>query len=279
MNSAFYLGSVFHKRTAPKVHQFTYPLYMTFLDLDEVDDLHIKHWWFSSKRWAPLQFKASDYFKSISTENNCTSAVSDHPITSDYANNATSLKQRAISIAQTLGANSDKLDRVCMLTQLRCFGLYFSPVNFFFLYEGNDARYTLAEVSNTPWNKKHCYLIDLCNPKATPKAFHVSPFMDLDMVYQWTIRPPQEKTHIRIENWNKKTLFTAIFSAERYEITPKNTRKVFLQWPAVTLSIIKGIYWQAAKLFMKGIPYIPYQVEKTGQAKQTNISTKKRTSQ
>ena len=74
-----------------------------------------------------------------------------------------------------------------MLAQARCFGLYFSPVNFYFCYDDNiknndaeenketgQAAYMLAEVSNTPWNERHYYLVDLKAIKDTQKAFHVS---------------------------------------------------------------------------------------------------------
>lgn len=250
MNSAFYIGRVFHKRLTPKLHQFTYPLYMMFLDLDETERLHDKYWWFSTRRWAPLQFKVADYFKSTTNS-----------VTKSERHSGIELKKTALNIAQSLGANTDSINRVSMLAQLRCFGFYFSPVNFFFLYAGNEARYLLAEVSNTPWNEKHCYLIDLINTEEIPKRFHVSPFMNLDMVYKWLIKPPGISTYIRIENWNENKLFTAFFSAKRHEITEKNVCKVFLAWPAVTLSILKGIYLQALRLFLKGIPYVPYQVK------------------
>lgn len=246
LNSAFYIGTVFHKRFGATEHQFNYPLYMALLDLDEIDQLHADRWWFSARRWAPLQFKASDYFK---TATNIQS----------QATNAGQLKQSALTIAQDLGANVNGINHVLMLAQLRCFGFYFSPVNFFFLYEGSHCKYLLAEVSNTPWNKKHCYLIDVDKPTDTPKAFHVSPFMNLDMDYKWTVRAPLKSTYIRIENWNKERLFTAQFSAQRHEINAKNIRKIFFKWPAVTGTIVKAIYWQACKLFFKGVAYVPYQ--------------------
>ncbi|MFT7558338.1 MAG: DUF1365 family protein [Flavobacteriales bacterium] len=264
--SAFYIGKVFHKRLSPKVHQFTYPLYMMFLDLDELAMLHDKYWWFSTRRWAPLQLKASDYLTSFIGSSDDYPKMNLRDVNDNnnsLGNHASShLKSAAISIARSLGGNVDRIDRVCMLAQLRSFGLYFSPVNFFFLYENSTAKYLLAEVSNTPWNKKHCYLVDLRNPIETPKEFHVSPFMDLDMVYRWSITPPDNTALVHIENWNTDRLFTAIFSADRYEINRRNTRKIFLQWPVVTATIVKNIYWQAIKLSIKGIRYVPYQIRK-----------------
>ena len=252
LKSAFYIGHVFHKRLLPKEHEFTYPLYMNFLDLDEVSTLDQKYWWFSSQRWAPLQLKVSDYFRHESLPQNSS------PSTSGLL-----LKARTMAIAESLGAHVSDINRVCVLAQLRCFGIYFSPINFFFLYENDTAKYLVAEVSNTPWNQSHCYLIDLMAPTPTDKAFHVSPFMDLDMEYRWQVKAPTTNTHITIQSWRQQHLFTALFSATRYEINSKKITAIFLRWPIVSLSIVKAIYWQALKLYLKRIPYVPYQSKKT----------------
>ena len=250
--SAFYIGHVFHKRFAPKVHEFTYPLYMNFIDLDEVELLNKKFWWFSSVRWAPLQLKATDYLK------NMVSPESDH-----HSDTGKRLKAATLATAQTLGADVSGVDRVCVLAQLRCFGIYFSPVNFFFLYENNIPKYLIAEVSNTPWNNTHSYLIDLLDPVATEKVFHVSPFMDFDMEYKWQVKVPTSNTKITIENWREQRLFMAVFEAQRYDINTKKLTAIFLRWPIVTLSIVRAIYWQALKLYIKGIRYVPYQTKTT----------------
>ena len=248
LKSAFYIGHVFHKRFVPKEHEFTYPLYMNFLDLDEVQLLNNKYWWFSSRRWAPLQLKISDYFSSQLLPTAIPTSDAGHL-----------LKTRALAVADSLGAYISTINRVCVLAQLRCFGIYFSPVNFFFLYENDTAKYLVAEVSNTPWNKSHCYLIDLLSPAPTEKAFHVSPFMDLDMEYRSRVKEPTSATDITIENWRERLLFTASFCATRYDINTKKITAVFLRWPIVSLSIVRAIYWQAFKLFLKRVRYVPYQ--------------------
>lgn len=263
-NSAFYIGHVFHKRYTPKIHQFSYPLYMTFLDLDETETLQNKYWWFSTKHWAPLQLQISDYFNSsLPKKIRKQLKSSKQKFSTNHSTEvASQLKQTAIIVAQSLGAETHSINRVCMLANLRSFGFYFSPVNFFFLYEGSTAKYMIAEVSNTPWNKKHCYLVSIKNPQPSPKHFHVSPFMDLDMIYQWVIKPPQKKTLIRIENWKEKRVFSAVFSAQRHEINLKSICTVLFKWPVITISIIRRIYWQAFKLIIKGIHYVPYQTKK-----------------
>lgn len=258
LTSAFYIGNVFHKRYQPKAHSFRYPLYMIALDLDEVDELNASHWWFSTRHWAPLQLRVSDYFKASITPKERNSLLSDVLL----------LKHRVLDVAHKLGtemgiatrAKFEGIDRVVMLAQLRCFGIYFSPVNFFFLYQGDSCRYLLVEVSNTPWNQRHCYLVDIAKPLASRKNFHVSPFMSMDMEYRWRVRSPTRATFISIENWDRQRIFKAVFWARRHEINRKNLGRVLLQWPVMTLSIVKNIYWQALRLFLKGVRYVPYQI-------------------
>ena len=267
VNSAFYIGEVFHKRFGPKQHKFRYPLYMTFLNLDEVSGLDKKHWWFSTRHWAPLQLQSSDYFKH-------------QPRATDISEPDTGkhLKNTAIQTARYLGAEVNASYRVCMLAHLRSFGIHFSPVNFFFFYknerekENRNAQYVISEVSNTPWNKTHCYLIDLENPRPSQKELHVSPFMNLNMQYHWTIKSPRERVFIRIDNHEetkKRPLFTAIFSAKHHSINHKSTFIIFLRWPIVCIAIIRSIYWQALKLFLKRVPHFSYQTPKADQCSQT----------
>ncbi len=50
--------------------------------------------------------------------------------------------------------------KVLAVVHLRYLGLYFSPVNFYYLYDHQgEWRYLLAEVSNTPWNERHYYAL------------------------------------------------------------------------------------------------------------------------
>jgi DUF1365 family protein len=42
---------------------------------------------------------------------------------------------------------------------------------------------------------------------------------------------------------------------------PGNDKELIMKKPIMTAYIVLGIYWQALKLFLKGVPYIPYQKE------------------
>lgn len=140
---------------------------------------------------------------------------------------------------------------VYLLGQLQSFGIYFSPVNFYIIGAENSPRHLFAEVTNTPWNEKHYYLLDLKNKKTFThkKEFHVSPFNPMDMGYQWRIELGREKINIGIEISEEKKTFNA-----ELKLRVDSSRKSNLAF--MNLRIIWGIYSNAFKLFfLKKLPF------------------------
>lgn len=240
LNSCIYRGDVFHQRFAPRKHKFSYRIFFLAIDLDELPILNKMGRYFKTERFAPLRFFAPDYLQH------------QQKIT----------KQSVWDQVTGLGGE-DKGGRILFVGQMRCFGLYFSPINSYYCYDqNNNLTYLLAEVSNTPWNERQYYLIDLNSEQHCEKTFHVSPFMDLDMKYYWRIKAPGEKLHLSIENHshdeNQSKLFTASIAMTRQPFTNKNLLKNLLAIPMMAANTVIGIYWQALKLYIKGVPYIAH---------------------
>jgi uncharacterized protein len=231
--SGLWQGAVRHRRFAPRAHAFSYSLFMLGLDLDELPGLQLGPW-LGVERAGLLSFHRTDYLRGTTG----------------------SLKQAVWDKVAALGGEEGR-DRVLLLGNVRCLGFYFSPVNFYFCYQGREARYLLAEVSNTPWNERHYYLLDLAALVPHDKDFHVSPFMALAMRYHWRIRPPREETLIHIESHPQSgdpKLFDATLALARSPLSRQGLCALLLRWPWMTLRVLLGIYWQALRLFIKRIP-------------------------
>ena len=78
-----------------------------------------------------------------------------------------------------------------------------NPVSFFFCFSGaalgEPLQAVVAEVTNTPWGERHCYVLEAdadSKSRAGPvevrnaKELHVSPFMSMDLTYVFGLRAP-----------------------------------------------------------------------------------------
>ena len=89
-----------------------------------------------------------------------------------------------------------------------------------------------------------------------PKAFHVSPFMEMEIWYDWRFREPGESINVHIINTaHGKKRFDATLSLTRREITSASLARVLLAYPFMTMKVICMIYWQALRLRTKGATF------------------------
>ncbi|WJG09957.1 DUF1365 domain-containing protein [Aliiglaciecola sp. LCG003] len=232
MDSAIYSGEVKHARFVPKSHKFSYQVNMFWLELDDVDNIEQKVRGFSTSKFAPIQFRRSDFLGDPSL-----------PLTECVIDKMSELAGQPLT------------GKVFLLSPLRTLGLYFSPVNFYYLRNpGGSYSHLLAEVSNTPWNERHCYLVDLDSQHDSQKEFHVSPFNPLDMQYKWNISQPLHSLTVSLACHQQTKHFVAQLNLTRGELNSSSLRRVVLRIPSMAIKTVVGIYWQALKLFIKRMP-------------------------
>lgn len=238
MNSSIYTGWVRHRRYQPKSHAFKYDMFLLSLDLDELSQGIKFGWLFRVEQWALLSFRHKDY---LGGEGKLT-------------------RDKVWNLITKLGGENHH-GKVVMLGQLRCFGVYFSPVNFYYCHDAKgELQYLLAEVSNTPWGERHCYLVEPKQNSLTDKVFHVSPFMNEAMHYRWRFTSLNPQLYLNIENITEgnERLFDATIVMNQQKLTAKNLVKNLIRIPAMTVKTMLGIHWEAVKLYVKGVPYVTY---------------------
>lgn len=242
LQSQLMLGWVRHRRVKPKAHSFRYPVFMSWLDLHELNSVMSKSKFWSRERFNLVSFYREDYLGSA--EQNIDVAVKQH-------------------IFQQTGNKFS--GRICLLTNLRYLGFAFNSVSFYFCFPPNtdEPRYILAEITNTPWGERYCYLLDT---KTSPqqshysfefnKEFHVSPFMPMDCHYHWyfRLRPENVTIHMALRH-DHQHYFDATLKLKPQQLNDKTMLATPLKYPFMTLSVLFWIYWQAFRLWLKNISF------------------------
>jgi DUF1365 family protein len=154
-----------------------------------------------------------------------------------------------------------------MLTHLRYFGYCFNPVSFYYCFDPADTRVEtiIVEIHNTPWLEEYPYVLaDSMNIHSHAqwrrfrfdKSFHVSPFMDMDIAYDWRFRVPAQRLNVHMVNYHKgEKLFDASLALERREISSASLKRVLMRYPLMTAKVTALIYWQALRLYLKKVPF------------------------
>jgi len=243
MHSALYTGRLSHRRRRPAPHAFDYPVCYAWLDLAELDEVFRGRWLWSTRRPALAWLRRADY-------------LGDPAVPLD-----TAVRDRVEAETGRRPAGAVRL-----LTHLRTWGHCFNPVSFYYCFgtDGRTVETIVAEITNTPWGERHAYVLSASAATRDGdglrfrfgKQFHVSPFMPMDQDYDWTFEEPGANLRIRMVNRREgERVFDAALALERREICGTSLAWALARFPFATLNVLRRIYWQAFRLWLKRIPF------------------------
>ncbi len=246
MHSCLYVGRVHHRRVAPVEHAFRYGIGLAYLDLDELPSLLRSKLPLYSSRFSPGSFCRRDHL----------------------GDPAQPLAQSVRELVQRETGRRPE-GPIRLLTQLRRFGYYFSPLNLYYCFDpsGTAVEALVAEVSNTPWGERHCYVLWQGNRVGPPerlrfchrKSFHVSPFMDMDFDYLWQLSEPGENLKVHLANQKEgRPVFDASMVLKRRPLDRRQIPRLWVRFPWMTAQVIAAIYYEALRLWLKKCPYCPH---------------------
>jgi DUF1365 family protein len=243
MKSRIYSGLLRHRRHLPRSHSFGYRVFMPFICLDELPDLFTSNWLWSATSPALARFKRSDFL-----------GDPEQPL-------ADEVRRR---IREETGA--EHTGPIYLLANMRYFGFQINPIACYYCYNEDESalEFLVAEVTNTPWNERHSYV--LRGPESGrwlrtefAKQFHVSPFNPMAMRYHWRSSTPGKRLILHMDTTTTEgKVFDASLSLSAEPMTRQALNGILLRYPLMTAKVALAIYWQALRLFIKRIPFYPH---------------------
>jgi len=240
MESAIYTGTLRHRRFEPRRHEFTYPLFMAFLDIDLIPELMKVSPFSSHNRFNWASFDERDHFG-----------------------------DPALPLRERLKADAARQEvelpggRIFLLTHLRYLGYNFNPISLFYCYDaGGRLAAILAEVHNTFGESLNYWLSpdSIEHPSRPhvhrrPKSMHVSPFMPMELDYRFVLPPPGDRLVAHMSTLDSgHSCFDATLTLRRENWSAPALHRALRRFPWMTAKVIGAIHWQALKLFLKKVP-------------------------
>ena len=240
--ACLYRGSVMHARMKPRAHRFAYRVYSILLDLDQLDAAGR-----SSRLFSVNRFNLFSFYEG------------------DFGAGQGGLRLHVDDVLRQAGLG-EACARVLLLCTPRLLGYAFNPLAIYYcLGAADEPRALIYEVRNT-FGQKHSYVAPIRPGEADArgvrqerdKLFYVSPFLGMTMRYRFRISRPGETLTVRIlESDSAGPVLAATFSGRREAFSTVGLARAFLAVPLLTFKIVAGIYYEALRLWWKGIGIKP----------------------
>ena len=237
--ASLYFGKVMHARMKPREHRFTYKIFSLLIDLDRYSEVEKNCRLLKINRPGMVSFHEKDHGD----------------------RDGTPLRKHVNRLMREGGLPCPT--KVLLWCNPSIFGYTFNPLSIYFCYDEFEKITALIYQVHNTFGESHSYIarIDENNESSpaaiknsTRKSFYVSPFLDMNLRYDFRIQPPSELLRIRIlEHDDDGPILSATFSGERSELNPKNLALGIFTTLGLTWKIVAGIHFEALRLWFKGV--------------------------
>jgi DUF1365 family protein len=76
----------------------------------------------------------------------------------------------------------------------------------------------------------------------------------MNMTYRWHSNAPDDELTIQIALFEQdQRVFDAVLSLTAAPLDARSAPRAVLTYPLMTIKVVAGIYWEALRLFLKGV--------------------------
>jgi len=227
-----------HFRFKPVKHKLCYRVFSFLIDVDEFDQIARENKYFSRNRFNLFSFYDRDH----SGKKGMTVV--------DFIR------------GQLEDAQIEANGKIKILFYPRMFGYAFNPITVYYCYDMQDNLIAILYNVRNTFGGRHGYLIKVRDEhqgnhfieQSTDKLFHVSPFIDMDMRYNFKIKDPSDHLTVSVRvDEDGEMLLNTNYSGRGTPITDKKLKGLIWRYPLMTIKVVMAIHYEAVKLLLKGL--------------------------
>lgn len=245
---AIAVADIRHRRYLPKPYAFQSQLTYLWFDPEQLEHFAQTSILWSTKKWNFLSLDSDDFL----------------------ANYQGTIREKVLHVLEEHTLEEQiQIAEIRVLALPRTLGFRFNSVVFYFLFNAQQKlQFILSEITNTPWLERQVYVHD-CRTGGEQhseytsfhfqfdKAFHVSPFMPMDLKYQWTFSLAEKQNYVLMQLFKEEKL--QFDASMRFELTPITLPSQLHRYAVFKLfepiKMVAGIYYHAFKLWINRVPF------------------------